>query len=515
MPTETLFLGVGGDDTWYSTEPAFYTNDWSIRFGKAFGWFYHATFRFPNVPIPPGATITAAVLSMTCDESVSATTLNARIYGNDVDNAVAPTTLSEAQNLVPTTAYIAWDNVEGWLDATVHESPDLAAVIQEIINRPGWSSGNALQIMILAQASTTNFAVRSADSFEDNPGATWLDITWEEGTALTEEVALDDTWEETTLGDSIEEALTLAADFSFSDTAGAISEDVGLSDAFLPNDFHTATAPAAFTLSLALTEEVLYSDHYQFAATAPMMTATGGMECRSIAVEATIPMMTMDCSLSGGETIGLVQTLPMMTVSSSLLTGGMIAASGSIPMMSLSAAGWENGRIIANLTIPMMSILSFMGPASPTYFGIAMNTVSLAVTEYLAYPFNSFALFNGQYLGAKSTGIHKLTGTTNGGAAIAAGFKLGKIPMEHAKARDIWISGTAGGHMRVSLSVDEGADAYQDADYLLTTLDQCRVGVPRGLKPVYLQIGLANESGSDFEIDQVQILGETLKRKKR
>jgi hypothetical protein len=74
------------------------------------------------------------------------------IYGQGSDN---PTKFTETYGDVSarprTTAFTTW-NVPPWVNSggttDWYGSPDLAAVVQELINRPGWQSGHALAFII-------------------------------------------------------------------------------------------------------------------------------------------------------------------------------------------------------------------------------------------------------------------------------------------------------------------------------------------------------------------------------
>jgi hypothetical protein len=56
------------------------------------------------------------------------------------------------------------------------QTPDLSAVIQELVNRPGWSSGNALAIII------TGTGKRTAEAFNgDADGAPLLHVRYRVG----------------------------------------------------------------------------------------------------------------------------------------------------------------------------------------------------------------------------------------------------------------------------------------------------------------------------------------------
>lgn len=101
--------------------------------------------RYTNVTIPGGATITKAYITVEAHSGTDAGVLS-NIYANDHDDAVAPTDNAEMVALARTTAFTAWDG-EVFSADTPTNSDDIAAVIQEIIDRGGWNSGQALMII--------------------------------------------------------------------------------------------------------------------------------------------------------------------------------------------------------------------------------------------------------------------------------------------------------------------------------------------------------------------------------
>ncbi|MGZ8220901.1 MAG: hypothetical protein ACXWT0_04545, partial [Methylobacter sp.] len=109
--------------------------------------------RFNLVNIPQGATIDSATIQFTVDEVNTAEVTSLTIHGHADDNA--PTFTAAASNISsrPTTAAsVLWDPVPGWttvgLAGPGQKTPDLKAVIQEIVSRSGWGSGNSLVVII-------------------------------------------------------------------------------------------------------------------------------------------------------------------------------------------------------------------------------------------------------------------------------------------------------------------------------------------------------------------------------
>jgi hypothetical protein len=107
--------------------------------------------RFTNVSIPPGSTIVSAKLSLMC-WFASGKNIYTKIYGIDEDNtALFPTEQNGADvptDRTPTTAFVDWDRAGGLPDDVYADTADFTAVVQEIIDRGGWASGNAMGFVI-------------------------------------------------------------------------------------------------------------------------------------------------------------------------------------------------------------------------------------------------------------------------------------------------------------------------------------------------------------------------------
>jgi len=151
MVTLDRQVGAGIDDCrryWTGAYWSFSVEDgaqwagyWSSAAYKAGGGM-----RFANVTIPKGATITAAYLTLQARDSHSLTTVNSCIKGEAADNAASFSNVTDFDNRVRTSANVAWDSIPAWTAGIDYNSPEVKTVIQEIINRAGWASGNALVI---------------------------------------------------------------------------------------------------------------------------------------------------------------------------------------------------------------------------------------------------------------------------------------------------------------------------------------------------------------------------------
>jgi hypothetical protein len=132
--------------------------------------------RFNGVTIPQGAVITNAYIQFQAEETHSGTT-SLTIQGQDIDNA--PTFTSSSGNIssrARTAASVSWEPVP-WTSTGAagsdQQTPDIASIIQQIVNRQYWSNGNSLVIII------TGTGERSAESYNGRPsGAPLLHVEY-------------------------------------------------------------------------------------------------------------------------------------------------------------------------------------------------------------------------------------------------------------------------------------------------------------------------------------------------
>lgn len=118
-------------------------------------------FSSASFPDLKNAVITGAYLDMYLTSSDNDTP-NLTIYGEATDYASSFSgAINEISSRTKTTAGITWSGSNigtGW-----KTSPDIAAVIQEVIDRPGWSSSLGIVIIVKGNSGASYFRTRSYD----------------------------------------------------------------------------------------------------------------------------------------------------------------------------------------------------------------------------------------------------------------------------------------------------------------------------------------------------------------
>jgi len=141
-------------------------------------WNDFIGMRWTNVIVPNGATIINATIQFHVDSTDPDVPIVVRFKGHDVDNAPAFTHGSDfdISSRTNTTAFVDWD-IPDW-ESTSDEgpaqlTPNLATIVQEIIDRPGWLSGNAMVIKTTdwPNATGTNKGMRHAESRDGESGS--------------------------------------------------------------------------------------------------------------------------------------------------------------------------------------------------------------------------------------------------------------------------------------------------------------------------------------------------------
>lgn len=122
-------------------------------------------WRFTNVTIPQGAVISEAYITL---EATGTNDPWHDIYGQDADNPLAFLgglgNNHNISNRTRTSAKITWNQLLAISAGTRFNSPQMAEVIQEVIDRPGWASGNAIVILAKGLSATRSLRVRNYDN---------------------------------------------------------------------------------------------------------------------------------------------------------------------------------------------------------------------------------------------------------------------------------------------------------------------------------------------------------------
>ena len=160
----TLRVSAGSDDAEEFTA----SNGWIYLTGNDLELIYDTQvqivgMRFNNIPIPNGATILDARIQFTVKDATTGA-CSLVIRGQAADHATTFTTsrynissrllTSAAVNWIPA----AWPAVGA--AGPDQQTPNLSSVLQEIVSRPGWQSGNSLALIV------TGSGTRTASAYE-------------------------------------------------------------------------------------------------------------------------------------------------------------------------------------------------------------------------------------------------------------------------------------------------------------------------------------------------------------
>ena len=156
--------------------------------------------RFVNIPIPKGAIVDEAYIEFTCDETKGGTEpVSAIIEGQLNPNPPAFADVANNISNRPTTAAsVIWNPVNWTEEGQKDKTSDITSVIQEIIDQPGWSFGNALVIILSDNPANPSKGVRCAESASDISNAPLLHVEFR-GKFAVEPIPADGSLYEDTL----------------------------------------------------------------------------------------------------------------------------------------------------------------------------------------------------------------------------------------------------------------------------------------------------------------------------
>lgn len=134
--------------------------------------------RFKNINLPQGAEVLNAYLEFTAYQNGTNSGAKMTIRGANQDSPsdFSPYPRYTLRNKAKTSASVSWSNIPSWSRNGVYQSPPVTDIVQEIVDRPGWESGNKMMFIM----SDFSNAKRGGYTYNGKPsGATRLVIEFE------------------------------------------------------------------------------------------------------------------------------------------------------------------------------------------------------------------------------------------------------------------------------------------------------------------------------------------------
>lgn len=180
VTADDCFVNIGSG--YYSSYEQFRANSF-LRAGHSYYKEATAGFRFQTLNIDQGATITSAILRLYVEYKAGSPEL--RIYGDDVDDADYFSASNLPTDISKTTSYVDWNPT-----ATGSSDVDITDIVQEIVNRGSWASGNDIRFSIFNNKATSAFELVTLNEFGDANPAELL-VTYSEGTPVTASISAE------------------------------------------------------------------------------------------------------------------------------------------------------------------------------------------------------------------------------------------------------------------------------------------------------------------------------------
>lgn len=161
--TANRFVVNSLDDAYVFTPSSIVTTGF-ISAGEA-GAQRSAAMLFRSILIPKGSIIKSAVITLRASSNQTGTVCRTRFYAESSVSPLQYSTYGDFTGRSLTTAFVDWTVPAFTLD-TDYQTPDLTAIIQEVIDKADWETGKSIAIQWKDNGSDTN-ARRAVYGYED------------------------------------------------------------------------------------------------------------------------------------------------------------------------------------------------------------------------------------------------------------------------------------------------------------------------------------------------------------
>lgn len=416
--------------------------------------------RFQNVAIPAGVTVVSATLEVV--PSASGDEPDVTIFGIAEDDTE---TFAASSNNISgrprTSASVAWSNADlGADDATYFAAPDLASVVQEIVDRAGWVSGNALGFVIRGGSdSNRDLAVYTYDSFlvlGGDPLYPKLTVTYDQPALSLPSLTVS--------GSGLQ---------SGEPTASAAAELPSLTASGSGAQTHSGSGAAALASLTAAASGVMVPSGAGAAALPSLTADAEGAQSVEATGAAALPALAASASGEHVFTSTGVATLPSLTTSGAGALAIGATAAASLPALAAAATGVQSHEATGAASLPALtadgdgtSVFTATATAAFTLPALTASGVGnspAAATAAVALPFLALAGV-GHWTSPKrfrfSGGAVASPASISGGYSARADTSPGGYSVRATEIRGGHAEGgpaTGGGHVRGGTSLPGGA----------------------------------------------------------
>ena len=206
-----------------------------------------------TVNIPPGSTITEAHVSVCGYNSTTTTTVRMQLLDDDS----CPAFTSNPYSWAVTPGYVEW-TATTWTGGQWYDSPDIKTMVQEFIDRPGYSPGNYLGLRSL-QAAGGNYKMISSWDYSNHTYGARLVVTYTTGGPDNQPPVADAGSDQNVTDDdhNVSQAVTLDGSAS-SDSDGTITGYVwkeGTAEIATASTASVSLAVGTHTITLTVTDD--------------------------------------------------------------------------------------------------------------------------------------------------------------------------------------------------------------------------------------------------------------------
>jgi len=113
--------------------------------------------------VAAGSTIDTSYVTLVARYDDAATTVSTTVYREAATNPAAPTTMADFSGRTMDATTVAWASLSAWTANSAYNTPEIKTIIQDCIDAVGWASGQAIQIFIKNNSSTSGAIRRPKD----------------------------------------------------------------------------------------------------------------------------------------------------------------------------------------------------------------------------------------------------------------------------------------------------------------------------------------------------------------